>query len=85
MFGLIWTLLVGAFAGFLAGHILRGRGYGALANTVLGVLGSILAGIFLWLVGFHTHSIIADVVAATAGAVALVYFFGSRRHGGRGD
>jgi len=81
----LYSLIMGAFAGFLAGHILRGEGYGALGNVILGVLGGLLANVTLWLVGFHTHSIIADLVSGTAGAVALVYFFGNKRQGGRSE
>ena len=82
---MIYSIIIGAFAGFLAGHILRGEGYGALGNIVLGIFGGLLASIALGLVGFHSHSIIADVLSGTAGAVALVYFFGNRRQGGRTD
>ena len=82
---MIYSIIVGAFAGFLAGHILRGEGYGPLGNIVLGIFGGLLASIALALVGFHSHSIIADVLSGTGGAVALVYFFGNRRHGGRAD
>lgn len=82
---MIYSIIIGAFAGFLAGHILRGEGYGPIGNIILGVLGGLLANITLWLVGFHTHSIIADLVSGTAGAVALVYFFGNKRQGGRSD
>jgi len=82
---MIYSILIGAFAGFLAGQILRGEGYGALGNIVLGILGGLLAGIVLWMLGFHTHGMIADVIAGTGGAVALVYFFGNKRQGGRAD
>jgi len=82
---MIYSILIGALAGFLAGHILRGEGYGAIGNIVLGILGGLVGGITMWLLGFHSHSIIADVISGTAGAVVLVYFFGNKRHGGRAD
>jgi len=82
---MIYPILIGALAGFLAGHILRGEGYGAIGNIVLGILGGLVGGFALWLLGFYTHGIIADVISGTAGAVALVYFFGNRRQGGRSE
>ena len=82
---MIYSILIGAFAGFLAGHILRGEGYGAIGNIILGIFGGIVGGIAMWLLGFHTHSMIADIISGTIGAVALVYFFGNKRQGGRGD
>jgi len=81
----MWTILIGALAGFLAGHVLRGRGYGAIGNIVLGIFGGIVGGFALWVMGFHTHGLIGDLIAGTIGAIALVYFFGNRRQGGRAE
>ena len=80
---MIGTILIGAAAGYFAGHILRGRGYGALGNIALGVLGGILGGLAFGALGLGPHNLIGDLIAATAGSVALVYFFGKKRHGGR--
>lgn len=82
---MIYSILIGALAGFLAGHILRGEGYGAIGNIVLGILGGLVGGFAFSLIGFHSDGIIADIISGTVGAVALVYFFGNRRQGGRSD
>lgn len=82
---MIWAILVGAAAGFLAGHILRGEGYGAIGNIVLGILGGVVGDFLFGLAGLGPTGIIGELIAATVGAVILVYFFGKRRHGGRSD
>ena len=40
--GLIWTILIGLIAGWLAGKIMRGSGYGALMDILLGIVGGLL-------------------------------------------
>jgi len=81
----MWVILIGAVAGFLAGHILRGEGYGALGNIILGVLGGVVGGFLFGLLGFHSYGLIGDIISGTIGAVILVYFFGKRRYGGKSD
>jgi len=41
--GLIWTLVIGLIAGWLAGNVMKGRGYGVLMDIVLGILGGMIA------------------------------------------
>jgi uncharacterized membrane protein YeaQ/YmgE (transglycosylase-associated protein family) len=80
---MIWAILIGAAAGYLAGHILRGRGYGAIGNIVLGILGGVIGDLIFGLAGLGPNGLIADLIAATLGAVLLVYLFGKKHHGGR--
>lgn len=82
---MIWAILIGAAAGFLAGQILRGEGYGAIGNIFLGILGGVVGDFLFGLAGFHTTGLIGELIAATVGAILLVYLFGKRRHGGRSD
>ena len=78
-----WVLL-GLVAGWLAGKISRGRGYGCLTDILLGLIGSVLGGwIFRKLeIGTGTGGFIYSLAAATVGAVLLVVivhlFTGSR-------
>lgn len=80
---MLWTILIGAAAGYLAGHILRGRGYGAIGNIFLGVLGGVLGDFLFGLAGLGPTGFIGELISATVGAVLLVFLFGRRRHGGR--
>ncbi len=68
---LMW-LIIGAFAGWLAGKIVRGRGLGLLANIVIGILGAVVGGYILPQLGFIPSSAGGDFIAATLGAVIML-------------
>lgn len=73
MFYLFWQIVIGILAGFLAGKIMRGRGYGVLIDLFLGILGSVLGGFLFGLLGLYATGLIGRLVVATAGAVFLIY------------
>ncbi len=68
----IW-LVIGGVAGWLAGVIVKGYGFGLLGNIVVGVLGSFLGG---WLLSYFGVAIgggiVSAIIGATIGAVALL-------------
>ncbi len=69
---LIW-LLVGAVAGWLAGMILRGGGFGLLGDIVVGIIGAFVGGWLLTRLGVSIGTGLVSVIAtATIGAVALL-------------
>ena len=71
---LIGWILLGLIAGWLAGKISRGRGFGCITDIVLGLIGGVLGGwIFtkLGIVG-HADSFLFSLAAATLGAVIIV-------------
>ncbi|HZP48951.1 MAG TPA: GlsB/YeaQ/YmgE family stress response membrane protein [Vicinamibacterales bacterium] len=70
---LVWQIVIGILAGFLAGQIMRGRGYGVLIDLVLGIVGSVLGGFVFGLLGLYATGLIGRLVVATAGAVLLIY------------
>jgi uncharacterized membrane protein YeaQ/YmgE (transglycosylase-associated protein family) len=70
---LIWQILIGILAGFLAGKIMRGKGYGVLIDLFLGILGSVLGGFIFGLLGLYAAGLIGRLVVATAGAVFLIW------------
>jgi len=70
---LIWEIAIGILAGFLAGKIMRGRGYGVLMDLVLGLVGALLGGFVFGLLGLHGYGLIGQIVVATAGAVMLIW------------
>ena len=71
--GLAAFIFVGLVAGWLAGKVMKGGGYGVLADIVLGILGGMLGG---WIFGrlgiYHGESLIGAIVVAFIGAVILV-------------
>ena len=73
VFSLIWQIVIGILAGFLAGKIMRGRGYGILMDLLLGIVGSMLGGAVFGLLGLYSSGIVGRLVVATVGATLLIY------------
>jgi uncharacterized membrane protein YeaQ/YmgE (transglycosylase-associated protein family) len=69
---LIWFLLVGLIAGWLAGKLTRGSGFGVLGDIVIGVIGAFVGGLLFGLLGLGASGLIGSIVVATVGAVVLV-------------
>ena len=69
---LIGWLVLGLLAGWLAGKISRGRGFGCITDIVLGLIGSVLGGWLFLKLGILGGGFIYSLAAATVGAVILV-------------
>ena len=77
--GLIILLIIGAIAGWLAGVIVRGFGFGLLGNIVVGIIGALLAGWLLPALGVSFslgNPIVTSIVYALIGAVVLLVIIG---------
>ena len=70
---LIWWIIVGLIAGWAAGKIMRGGGYGAVMDIVLGIVGAIVGGWLLGLMGIHAGGLIGTILVAIVGAVFLIW------------
>jgi uncharacterized membrane protein YeaQ/YmgE (transglycosylase-associated protein family) len=70
--GLIGWIVIGLIAGWLAGKISRGEGYGCITDIVLGLVGSLLGGWIFVRLGILGGGFIYSLAAATLGAVILV-------------
>jgi len=70
---LLIFLAIGAVAGWLAGIIMQGSGFGLLGDIVLGVIGAVIGGFLFGLLGFAAVGLIGQIISATVGAVALVF------------
>lgn len=74
---LLVFLIVGAVAGWLAGQIVRGHGFGLVGNIVVGIVGAFLAGWLLPMVGFAIGGgIVAAIINAMIGAIILLFLIG---------
>jgi uncharacterized membrane protein YeaQ/YmgE (transglycosylase-associated protein family) len=73
MSGLIYWIVVGLIAGWLAGKVMKGGGYGVLVDIILGILGAIVGGWVFGLLGFQAGGLIASIIVAFVGAVILVW------------
>ncbi|GAA5188348.1 GlsB/YeaQ/YmgE family stress response membrane protein [Ferrimonas gelatinilytica] len=73
---LLAFLVIGAIAGWLAGKLAQGRGFGLLGNMVIGVVGSVIGGFTFKLLGLHSSTMAGSIVTATVGAVILLFVIG---------
>ena len=81
MGAIISWLVVGLVAGWLAGQIMKGSGFGPVGNLVLGVIGAVVGGVLFRLVGLGPTNLIGSVIAATVGAIVFVVVVGLiKRH-----
>jgi uncharacterized membrane protein YeaQ/YmgE (transglycosylase-associated protein family) len=69
-------LIIGALAGWLAGRIVEGYGFGLVGNIVIGILGACIGGLILPQLGLAPSSTGANFLAATLGAVILLVLIG---------
>jgi len=70
---MIYTILVGIVAGWLAGQIMKGGGYGLIGDLVLGIVGSWFGGWIFGMLGLWPGGgAVGSIVVSTIGAVALV-------------
>jgi len=70
---LLWFLIIGIAAGWLAGQLMKGGGYGLVGDLVIGVIGAILGGWLLGALGLYAGGLIGRLVTATIGAVVLLF------------
>jgi len=76
MYGLghvIWYLVIGVVAGWLAGQISRGGGFGLWGDLIVGVVGALIGGFVFGLLGIKTFSTIGAIITSTIGAVILLW------------
>jgi len=72
--GIISWIVVGLIAGWLAGRVMKGGGYGVLVDIVLGILGGIVGGWVFGILGIWPGGgIIGSIIVAFVGAVILVW------------
>jgi len=68
----IGWIIIGLLAGWIAGTVTRGRGFGCLVDVVLGLIGAVIGGWIFTRLGITTFGFIGSLAAATVGAVLLV-------------
>ncbi len=78
---LVWFLLIGLAAGWLAGHLVKGRGFGLLENLVIGVIGALIGGYVFGSLGVNTGGLLGQLITATVGALILLFLLKLIRRG----
>ena len=83
----IWWLIVGLIAGFLASVVMRGGGYGIVGDIIVGLIGAFIGGWLFSLLGIGAGGLIGSIIVAFIGACILIALlrlfsggYGSRRH-----
>jgi uncharacterized membrane protein YeaQ/YmgE (transglycosylase-associated protein family) len=70
---LIWFLLIGLAAGWLAGKVMRGKGYGVFGDILIGAIGGVVGGWLFGLAGISAGGLLGALVTAFVGAIALIW------------
>ncbi|MBA3647409.1 MAG: GlsB/YeaQ/YmgE family stress response membrane protein [Chitinophagales bacterium] len=69
----LYFILIGAVAGFLAGKIMKGSGYGLIGDIIVGVIGGLIGGWLFGLMGIANGGLIGALITAVVGAVVLIW------------
>ncbi|HDQ44233.1 MAG TPA: GlsB/YeaQ/YmgE family stress response membrane protein [bacterium] len=73
---IILFLLIGLAAGWLAGKIMKGKGFGLIGNLVVGCIGALIGGLVFGLLGLMASTLIGSLIAALVGALILLWLIG---------
>lgn len=76
---IVWFLIIGGIAGWIAGEIVRGDGFGIVGNVVVGIIGAVLGGLLFNLLGIGTYGLLGSLVMAVIGAVVLLFLLNAFR------
>jgi len=80
----LWWLVVGLIAGFLASRVMSGGGYGLIGDIVVGIIGALLGGWLAGLLGLGSYGLIGTIVVAFIGACILLAILHAVSRGGAG-
>lgn len=83
MFDIFYFLLIGVAAGWLAGQLFKGGGFGLVGNLIVGVIGAVLGGFVFRLVGLTAQGLLGSLIMSVVGALVLLFLlqFLSKRKG----
>jgi len=68
----LWWLVVGLIAGFLASLVMRGGGYGIVGDIIVGLVGALIGGFLASLLGIGAGGFVGTIIIAFIGAVILI-------------
>lgn len=70
---ILYFLLVGLIAGWLAGIVMKGGGYGVIGDIIIGIIGALIGGHVLGWLGFGAGGLIGSIFTAFIGAIILIF------------
>ena len=74
--GLLIALLIGGVAGFLAGQVVKGHGFGLVGNVIVGILGALVFGFLFGNFNLLNSPMLNEIAGGTIGAVVLLFLIG---------
>ena len=77
---LVWFLIVGIVAGWLAGVVMKGGGFGLIGDLVVGVIGAFLGGWLFGVLGIQFGGLLGAILTAFVGAVVLIWVVRKLKH-----
>ena len=76
IWGLLIAIAIGAIAGFLAGQIVKGHGFGLVGNIIVGILGALVFGFIFGNFNLLSSPLLNEIIGGTIGAVLLLFVIG---------
>lgn len=76
---ILWFLIIGGIAGWVAGEIYRGEGFGLVGNIIVGIVGALVGGFLFRSLGVEVYGTIGNIVMAVVGAVVFLFLIGLMR------
>lgn len=73
---ILWFLIIGFIAGWLADMLVKGTSFGLLGHIVVGIIGSVIGGFLFSLIGVTAYGTLGNIIMATIGAVVLLLILG---------
>jgi uncharacterized membrane protein YeaQ/YmgE (transglycosylase-associated protein family) len=70
---LLYTLVVGAVAGWISGLMTKGKGFGIVGNIIVGIIGALLGNFLFGLLGFAAMNLLSHLISAIVGALIFLY------------
>lgn len=70
---ILWFLITGVAAGWLAGQLMKGGGYGLIGDLIIGVIGAFIGGRLFGAIGIRTGGLVGSLITATIGAIILLF------------
>ena len=70
---ILWFLIIGALAGWIAGQLTKGHGFGLVGNLVVGILGALLGGFLFDLLNVAAYGLLGRLIMSVVGAVVFLF------------
>jgi uncharacterized membrane protein YeaQ/YmgE (transglycosylase-associated protein family) len=71
---IVWFILVGLVAGWLAGQLMKGGGFGVIGDIVVGIIGALIGGLLFSSLGISAGGgLLGAIIVATIGAIVLIF------------